>query len=345
MVKRDTEPLKQAEVRFKRSYQELEETQAQIERLAGWVEARYHWTDVFSELRRVLVLVEEAGRRKFGVEVGIWVEDFRSLDSGYAGLFDPMNRYGGMPGMPGMPGAYGEEAMYGEGGYGAPGGMSPYGEEFGARYGAPTDPYGAPAMDPYGAPPMDPYGAPPMDPYGAPPMDPYGAPAMDPYGEPGMAADPYGMPPGAAPGMDPYGGYGEYGEGGMAMDPYGMGGGGAIDPMTGMPMGGGGQPMIDPMTGQPMIDPMTGMPMTSPAAGGGGASKGPKITLICRAVSLTAINSAANTDLAFALENALRGSELFDPKGTSLQGQIGADEPDGTYTFGVNLVLKNPLEL
>ena len=122
---------------------------------------------------------------------------------------------------------------------------------------------------------------------------------------------------------------------------------GGIDPMTGLPMdqgGGGMQPVIDPATGQPMIDPMTGQPMMEPVEDGE-STTGRKITLICKAVSLTAINSAANTDLAFAVENALRASPMFDPKATSLQGQIGADEPDGTYTFGVNLVLVKPLEL
>ena len=99
--------------------------------------------------------------------------------------------------------------------------------------------------------------------------------------------------------------------------------------------------MIDPETGQQKIDPQTGELMFTSNE----EVEGSKITLICRAVSLTAVNSAANTDLAFAVENALRDSPMFDPKGTSLQGQIGADEPDGTYTFGVNLVLKKPLQL
>jgi len=99
------------------------------------------------------------------------------------------------------------------------------------------------------------------------------------------------------------------------------------------------------MTGQPMIDPMTGMPMMAPGGGGGAANSAARVTLICRAVSLTAIDSGANTAMAFALESALRSSPMFDPQATSLQGQIGADDTDGTYTFGVNLVLKDPLEL
>lgn len=105
---------------------------------------------------------------------------------------------------------------------------------------------------------------------------------------------------------------------------------------------GAGQPVIDPATGQPMIDPTTGLPVM---ASGGAVGEGARVTLICRAVSLTTIDSGANTALAFALESALRASPMFDSQATSLQGEIGADEPDGTYTFGVTLVLKKPLEL
>jgi len=271
-VKRETEPLKQKEARFKRAYQELEETQTQLQTLSSWTYARYHWVDIFSELQRVLILVEEAGRRKFGVEVGVWVEDFTSLSSGFAGAGLFRSESTGMYGDP------------------AAGGYYP---------GSPSTPY------PYGAMP-DPYGSTP-DPYGSIP-DPSGA-----------MPDPYG-----------YGG-----------DPMAQQGG--VDPMTG---GGAMEPMVDPMTGEQMIDPATGEVMMAPGGGGGPAEDKPgRITLLFRAVSLNAINSAANTDLAFAVENALRSSELFDPKATSLQGQIGADEANGTYTFGVNLVLKKPLEL
>jgi hypothetical protein len=155
---------------------------------------------------------------------------------------------------------------------------------------------------------------------------------------------------GGAEGYPMGGGAEGYPMGGGA-EGYPMGGGAEGYPMgggaEGYPMGGGGamEPVIDPMTGEQMIDPATGEPMMAPAGGDASAGKAGRITLLFRAISLNAINSAANTDLAFAVENALRSSELFDPKATSLQGQIGADEANGTYTFGVNLVLKHPLEL
>jgi hypothetical protein len=299
-VQQTTEPMKAAEQRFKRTFQNLEDTRTQLQKIESWAQARYYWADVVAELQRILIRVEQEGRRKFRVEVGLWIEELNSLDAATApGLFqDRMGRYGAQDPLGAMGGEFG--AMPPGVGRGMPGG------KFG------------------GMPPRIPPGM--GGEFGGMP------PAM-PGGEFG------GMPPGPPAGMPG----GEFGgpPGGM-IDP--MTGQPAIDPNTGQPMAGAeaGQPMIDPMTGQPMIDPNTGQPMMAP---GGGGSPAARVTLTCRAVSLTAVDSGANTALAFALESALKSSELFDSQATSLQGQIGADEADGTYTFGVNLVLKNPLEL
>jgi hypothetical protein len=70
---------------------------------------------------------------------------------------------------------------------------------------------------------------------------------------------------------------------------------------------------------------------------------GGAITLMCRAVSLSKVDSAANSDIAYTLENELQASPLFDPKATQLTGQINAEDASGTFTFGISAVLKNPL--
>jgi hypothetical protein len=67
------------------------------------------------------------------------------------------------------------------------------------------------------------------------------------------------------------------------------------------------------------------------------------ITLICRAVSLSKVDSAANSDIAYTLENELQASPFFDPKATQLTGQINPEDASGTFTFGISAVLKNPL--
>jgi type IV pilus assembly protein PilM len=69
------------------------------------------------------------------------------------------------------------------------------------------------------------------------------------------------------------------------------------------------------------------------------------ITLLCRAVSLSKVDPAANSDIAYTLENDLQASPYFDPKATQLTGQINPEDASGTFTFGISAVLKNPLNL
>jgi type IV pilus assembly protein PilM len=69
------------------------------------------------------------------------------------------------------------------------------------------------------------------------------------------------------------------------------------------------------------------------------------ITLVCRAVSLSDVDPSANTTIAYALEDELKASPYFDPATTQLSGQITADDASGTFSFGVTVALKNPLNL
>jgi type IV pilus assembly protein PilM len=69
------------------------------------------------------------------------------------------------------------------------------------------------------------------------------------------------------------------------------------------------------------------------------------ITLVCRAVSLSSVDPSANSDIAYALQNELQASPYFDPKTTQLSGEIKADDASGTFTFGISVVLKKPLNL
>jgi type IV pilus assembly protein PilM len=69
------------------------------------------------------------------------------------------------------------------------------------------------------------------------------------------------------------------------------------------------------------------------------------ITLVCRAVSLSSVDPSANSDIAYALQNELQASPYFDPKTTQLSGEIKADDASGTFTFGISVALKKPLNL
>ena len=91
------------------------------------------------------------------------------------------------------------------------------------------------------------------------------------------------------------------------------------------------------MPGNP-VNPMAGPAQTQTNQSGA-------ITLICRAVSLSKVDSAANSGIAYTLENELQASPYFDPKATQLTGQIDPEDASGTFTFGISAVLKNPLNL
>lgn len=84
---------------------------------------------------------------------------------------------------------------------------------------------------------------------------------------------------------------------------------------------------------QPGMPPGAGM---SAAAGGASTNT---ITLLCRAVSLTSVDSAANTKIAYAVENEIESCPMVDPKATQLSPNISPDDPNGTFTFTMNVTL------
>ncbi len=70
------------------------------------------------------------------------------------------------------------------------------------------------------------------------------------------------------------------------------------------------------------------------------------INLVCRAVSLTSVDPSANSEIAFEVERELRSAtNYFDPKLTSLTQQMPTEDANGTFTFGLTVVLVNPLQL
>jgi type IV pilus assembly protein PilM len=70
------------------------------------------------------------------------------------------------------------------------------------------------------------------------------------------------------------------------------------------------------------------------------------IILVCRAVDLPNVDSAANGEIAYAVESELKNAtNYFDPKTTQLTGQITPDDVNGTFTFGMTVTLLNPLQL
>jgi type IV pilus assembly protein PilM len=102
--------------------------------------------------------------------------------------------------------------------------------------------------------------------------------------------------------------------------------------------GAGGMPgMASPMdmAARAPVNDQSGMGAT------GQANTNNLITIVCRAVSLTSVDSSANTAIAYAVETEMKNSPLVDPKTTQLSANISADD-GGTFTFTVNVAPLTP---
>jgi len=80
LVRKVQQPLADAESRqqrFDRIFGEFQSATNDLGRLTTYMEQRYFWGDVMSELRRVLVAAEEKTQQKLGkAEPGVWIEQF-----------------------------------------------------------------------------------------------------------------------------------------------------------------------------------------------------------------------------------------------------------------------------
>ena len=154
-----------------------------------------------------------------------------------------------------------------------------------------------------------------------------------------------GMMPGMTPGMNPYG---------MSMPPGGGVGGEPGNPAGGMnPYGMGGMGMM-------------GMGMMGMGMGGTNdvkvvGSKERPLEVVCKAIDMRDVNVTANNRLETILVQELKDTGLFDYNETKRrelkesEQQELADVKDDkgdegkprlkTYMFGLNLVLRDPIEL
>jgi len=161
-------------------------------------------------------------------------------------------------------------------------------------------------------------------------------PGMMPYG--GMMGPGMGMPPGGGMGGElgnPAGGMNPYGMGGMGMNPYGMGGMG----MMGMGMMGMGDTNNVKVVG----------------------SKDKPLKVVCKAIDMRDVDPTANNRLITVLVQQVKNSGLFDYNETKprdldeferqgLEDVSDDKSEDGkarlkTYLFGLDLVLREPIEL
>jgi len=73
-VKAHVEPEKAKEVSFKKAYSDLKKTKDEVDQVVSWMGDRFYWADVLSELRRVLIRVEQTSKSKLRTDAGVWIE-------------------------------------------------------------------------------------------------------------------------------------------------------------------------------------------------------------------------------------------------------------------------------
>jgi type IV pilus assembly protein PilM len=73
-VKDDVGPEEAKEVKFKKTFGDLKKTQDEVNQVVTWMRDRYYWADVLSEVRRVLISVEQTTKSRLRTDAGVWVD-------------------------------------------------------------------------------------------------------------------------------------------------------------------------------------------------------------------------------------------------------------------------------
>jgi type IV pilus assembly protein PilM len=74
----ELKPLQEKSERFKRVYGDLKKAQKDNDQTVAWLNERYYWADVLSELRLALIRVEESTKARLRTDAGVWIEQFTS---------------------------------------------------------------------------------------------------------------------------------------------------------------------------------------------------------------------------------------------------------------------------
>jgi hypothetical protein len=91
--------------------------------------------------------------------------------------------------------------------------------------------------------------------------------------------------------------------------------------------------------------PMPGETGGAPPVPGGAPGQNSTVRIVCRAVDLSGIDSAANNEIVYAVVRELKASPVFDPKTVEPSAQISPVDANGTFTFSIGVTPQNPLKL
>jgi type IV pilus assembly protein PilM len=126
-VHREVQPKQVKSEQFKRAYNELKRIKADADQLSEWLNDRFYWADVLSELRQVLIRVQSGLEAKLRADAGVWIEQF--ITTAPAASPDTMGFNVGIPEMPSrtpedLAALSAEQEMFRRR-YGLPGGRGP----------------------------------------------------------------------------------------------------------------------------------------------------------------------------------------------------------------------------
>jgi hypothetical protein len=89
-VKGEVAPLELRQQQFQTAYNALKKTQKETDQVVDWMNDRYYWADLLSQIRVVLIRVEQGTKAKLGTDAGVWIEQFAA---------PPVTVTEGLPGM------------------------------------------------------------------------------------------------------------------------------------------------------------------------------------------------------------------------------------------------------
>ena len=77
-VKQEVTPQQQKELQFKKVYGDLNKVQTDMGQIVTYMQDRYYWADVLSQVRQALIRVEQGTKLKLHTDPGIWVQQMTS---------------------------------------------------------------------------------------------------------------------------------------------------------------------------------------------------------------------------------------------------------------------------
>ncbi len=70
------QPLQSTEQRLQSEEQGVTKAKNEMEQLSIWLQDRFYWQEIFSELRALLMATEAISKQKWGRDAGVWIERF-----------------------------------------------------------------------------------------------------------------------------------------------------------------------------------------------------------------------------------------------------------------------------